>query len=125
MAERPFITCHVLDTVAGKPAKGIECTLGARNTDFTWKALTDRDGRVSAWEDNQSDLNKYVAERKDSIKQGEHIVFELRFNTGSYFGLDNTFYPEVSVTFTVKKEEEHYHLPLLLGPWSYTTYRGS
>lgn len=48
----------------------------------------------------------------------------LRFDTGAYFGEENTFFPEVTVVFTVKKGE-HYHVPVLLSPYSYTTYRGS
>jgi 5-hydroxyisourate hydrolase len=128
MAERPFITCHVLDTVAGKPAKGIECTLEATHEGGrkTWLATTDNDGRVAAWKDeSDTKLNEYVAERKSSAKEVDIIVFELAFNTGKYFGVENTFYPKVNITFTIKQDQEHYHLPLLLGPWSYTTYRGS
>lgn len=125
MGERPFITCHVLNTVTGKPAQGIQCKLAATQEGFTWTALTDRDGRVSVWQNNQADLNEYIATTKKSAGQGERLVFEIQFSTGEYFGYDNTFYPTVNVSFIVKVEEEHYHLPLLLGPWSYTTYRGS
>ncbi|KAK5168193.1 uncharacterized protein LTR77_006762 [Saxophila tyrrhenica] len=130
MAERPFITCHVLDTIIGKPGVGIECALEAIDyaagaTPPTWKAMTNNDGRVAAWDNLSGGLNEYIAERKSKLAEGEHVVLRLRFFTGSYFGYDKTFYPEVAITFSVKKEEEHYHLPLLLGPWSYTTYRGS
>jgi 5-hydroxyisourate hydrolase len=56
--------------------------------------------------------------------QGENMIWSLRFQTGEYYGEGKTFWPEVELKFWVK-EGEHYHVPLLLGPWSYTTYRGS
>ena len=56
------------------------------------------------------------------------MTWSLKFETGAYYGEDNTFFPEVEVKFRVEAKEgkySHYHVPLLLGPWSYTTYRGS
>ena len=49
----------------------------------------------------------------------------LKWIAEEYFGKGKTFYPEVELKFAAKKTEEHYHVPLLLGPWSFTTYRGS
>lgn len=51
-------------------------------------------------------------------------MYKIRFDTWEHFG-GETFFPYVEVVFTVKSAEEHYHVPLLLGPYSYTTYRGS
>ena len=53
------------------------------------------------------------------------MVWSLKFETGAYYGEGKTFFPEVEVRFWVERGVEHYHVPLLLGPWSYTTYRGS
>ncbi|CAE6410935.1 unnamed protein product [Rhizoctonia solani] len=54
-------------------------------------------------------------------------IYRMIFNTGEYFEKDkrDTFYPIVEITFHLAKPDEHYHVPLLLSPWSYTTYRGS
>jgi len=59
------------------------------------------------------------------IRAGGSGVWSLRFNTGAYYGEGKTFWPWVELTFFVKVEGGHYHVPLLVGPWSYTTYRGS
>lgn len=129
MAERPFITCHVLDTTSGKPAPGIEVVLtliGPSDITSAYLGLakTNTDGRVTNWESPQ-DINEVVANVKSSMGEGEQIIWSLTFDTEAYFGKGNTFWPQVELRFAAKKEEEHYHVPLLLGPWSYTTYRGS
>ena len=122
-APKPPITCHVLDTSAGIPASNIPVTLsrlsgGASVQSSTppsvqkiTTGVTDSDGRVGAWEDTFE------------IKDGE--VYTLRFETWEHFG-GNTFFPYVEVVFVVKTEpSKHYHVPVLLAPWSYSTYRGS
>ncbi|KAI7370235.1 hypothetical protein KC336_g20912, partial [Hortaea werneckii] len=148
-ARRPFITCHVLDTVAGKPGPGIavrlrllspfpsspDATSQSQET-YVWTATTNSDGRVTAWEPSPSssaaDLNAVVAQlKKQSTKEKveeereEQMLFSLTFETEKYYGKGKTFWPEVELRFAAQKGEEHYHVPLLLGPWSYTTYRGS
>lgn len=126
-SERPFITCHVLDTVAGKPGANISVTLrlvSPQSTSLHWTAKTNSDGRVAAWS-SIADLNTVVQGAKEALKDDEQMVWSLTFDTESYFGKGKTFWPEVELRFAAKKEEEHYHVPLLLGPWSYTTYRGS
>jgi len=70
-------------------------------------------------------MNALVEQVKSQLKDDEQMIWSLTFDTESYFGKGNTFWPEVELRFAAKKEEEHYHVPLLLGPWSYTTYRGS
>lgn len=128
-SERPFITCHVLDTVSGKPAPGIavSLTLLAPSTDAgtNWTAATNSDGRVTAWQASDTTLNDQVANIKQSSSTGDQMMWKLTFDTENYFGKGNTFWPEVELKFAAKMDEEHYHVPLLLGPWSYTTYRGS
>jgi 5-hydroxyisourate hydrolase len=130
MAERPFITCHVLDTVAGRPGAGINVTLKllspAEASGGQWTATTNSDGRVPVWNSSSSTgVNDVVAKVKGSLEEGENMVWSLTFETEAYFGKGKTFWPEVELKFAAQKEEEHYHVPLLLGPWSYTTYRGS
>jgi 5-hydroxyisourate hydrolase len=107
------ISTHVLDTMRGTPAAGLDVTLDRREPDGDWKqmgeASTDSDGRI-----------KNVSE--DELEAGE---YRLRFDTRPYFersGL-GAFYPEVSVVFTL--ESGHVHVPLLLSAFGYTTYKGT
>jgi 5-hydroxyisourate hydrolase len=125
---RPFITCHVLDTVSGKPGANISVKLKllspSQATTSHWTATTNSDGRVPAWT-SSTDMNALVEQVKSQLDGDEQMIWSLTFDTESYFGKGKTFWPEVELRFAAKKEEEHYHVPLLLGPWSYTTYRGS
>jgi len=110
------ISTHVLDTAAGRPAAGVGVTLervSARETLALGVGVTDVDGRV-----------------RDLLAAGATLVegtYRLRFDVGEYFGRGgrDAFYPEVVVTFRVAAGEEHYHVPLLLSPFGYSTYRGS
>ncbi|KAK5654875.1 hypothetical protein OQA88_6912 [Cercophora sp. LCS_1] len=139
------ITCHVLDTKLGKPAKGIRVKLelssppstaqhhGVTPASRTFESQTDDDGRIKAWlpyssPTSSGEVPVYTLEDVlDEVDSGgaETSRWTLRFDTGAYFGEENTFFPEVAVVFTVKKGEAHYHVPVLLSPYSYTTYRGS
>lgn len=129
---RPFITCHVLDTITGKPAPNVPVKLKllspAQATTAHWSATTNSDGRVASWI-SSADLNEVVAKVKQELtpaaEEDQQIVWSLTFATEEYFGKGKTFYPEVELKFATKSAEEHYHVPLLLGPWSFTTYRGS
>jgi 5-hydroxyisourate hydrolase len=110
------LSTHVLDAVSGSPARGIAVTLARHSTSTPggWAesgtALTDDDGRVR-------DL------APDGLEPG---VYRLAFATGAYFAATGQagFYPEVAVSFTVA-DERHYHVPLLLSPYAFSTYRGS
>jgi 5-hydroxyisourate hydrolase len=108
------ITTHVLDTSRGCPAAGLPVLL-ERAVGSVWqpvgRATTDADGRVR-------DL---LASPPESGR------YRLSFDTDAYFRAigEAGFYPEVSVTFVVERGEEHYHVPLLLSPFGYSTYRGS
>lgn len=109
------ITTHVLDTSKGKPAFGIRISLyaGANDewTELGW-GTTNTDGRVSN-----------LLENTRVLPRG---IYKLRFETKDYFDKDQvtTFYPYVEIIFDVTAQE-HYHVPLLLNPFGYTTYRGS
>jgi 5-hydroxyisourate hydrolase len=107
------ITTHVLDTSRGRPAAGVPVTLertAGDGWDTVGHATTGADGRAAL-----------VSATPDAGR------YRLTFDTGAYFGPagEQSFYPEVSVTFTVESAEEHYHVPLLLSPFGYSTYRGS
>ena len=104
------ITTHVLDTALGKPAAGLPVEL-LRNGKVLAQALTDENGRV---------LSLVIA----PIAPG---TYELRFDTAAYATAtgSDVFYPHVSITFRIEKANEHFHLPLILSPFGYTTYRGS
>jgi 5-hydroxyisourate hydrolase len=100
------LSTHVLDTSAGRPAAGIAVRLESRDGEMLGKGTTDADGRVAALGPERLDPDDYV----------------LRFDTGDYV---DGFYPEVVVVFTVTDPDEHLHVPLLLSPYGYSTYRGS
>ncbi|KKA29945.1 hypothetical protein TD95_005164 [Thielaviopsis punctulata] len=123
MAEKAPITCHVLDTTAGRPAANIAVTLEATSSPLATKpvfrATTDSDGRIKLWD--MAVESTLAAVSADGQKASR---WTLRFDTGAYFGAGKTFFPEVVVVFEVQPGQ-HYHVPLLLSPYSYSTYRGS
>lgn len=103
------ITTHVLDTARGLPAFGVNVLLTDPTGD-TVAAITDLDGRASLAE--------------SPLLVGN---YQLVFATAEYFALTHapTFYPEVTVAFTVVDGAAHHHVPLLISPYAYSTYRGS
>ncbi len=111
------ITTHVLDTASGRPAEGVPVLLHEAGDDGAWLraggGTTDADGRLSG-----------LVPDGRSPRPGRH---RLLFDTGAYFAAAGVsgFFPEVAVTFDVADPDEHYHVPLLLSPHGYTTYRGS
>jgi 5-hydroxyisourate hydrolase len=111
------ITTHVLDLARGRPASGVPVLLELLSDAGEWQAIglgkTDTDGRL-----------------RDLIPGGEsprEATYRLTFDTGQYFAAQNieSFYPQVTVVFSVRDREAHYHVPLLLSPYGYSTYRGS
>ncbi|MGJ8662438.1 MAG: hydroxyisourate hydrolase [Marinicella sp.] len=109
------ITTHILDTAKGQPAAGIEVTLeliqDGKNT-LVASGVTDDDGRIMQW--NQDHFSQ--------LHQAGH--YQITFDTDSYHqGLG--FFPKVVIPFRVLDAQAHYHVPLLLSPFSYSTYRGS
>ncbi len=109
------ITTHVLDTSRGRPAAGIRVTLEARTDAGDWRAVgrgeTDADGRLKSL-------------TGEALGEG---VYRLTFETEGYFAAqaEETFYPQAVVVFRVRDASEHYHVPLLVSPFGYSTYRGS
>ena len=110
------ITTHILDTMAGTPAAGVGVALQLRKNDGEWKELargvSDSDGRIM-----------------DLLPPNTRLAvgtYRLIFETGEYFRRKNIegFYPRIAVEFEWKNNG-HYHLPLLLSPFGYVTYRGS
>jgi 5-hydroxyisourate hydrolase len=111
------ITTHVLDTALGRPAVGVPITLERVPANgepiVLGRGVTDVDGRL-----------------RDLAPPGAalHIgTYRLTFDTGAYFAAQELegFYPAVSVLFDVQDSVAHYHVPLLLSPYGYSTYRGS
>ncbi|CAO2650188.1 Nn.00g014800.m01.CDS01 [Neocucurbitaria sp. VM-36] len=133
--KKPPITCHVLDTTLGRPASSIPVTLtlhnpnspsSASSSPLKFSATTNSDGRVTSW----TPSSPFSSDPLESIFQQEgDQKYSLTFDTEEYFGARavKTFFPEVEVKFLVRQEAkgEHYHVPVLLGPFGYTTYRGS
>jgi 5-hydroxyisourate hydrolase len=103
------VSTHVLDSVTGRPAAGIAVRLFA-GEELLAEGVTDRDGRCMLTE--------------DATALGIH---RLVFATGQWFAEQGreAFYPEVVLTFAVQEPAEHHHVPLLLAPFAYSTYRGS
>ena len=108
------ITTHVLDVARGRPAAGMGVLLSMRSGDG-WRELarasTDTDGRA----------------RFDQAGPLEAAAYRIRFETGDWFrgaGLSG-FWPHVEIAFDVEDPGEHHHVPLLLSPYGYSTYRGS
>lgn len=124
---KPPITCHVLDTSTGRPAEAIAVTLTLLKPLGPvppFRATTNADGRVNSWTQMEGPTMEEVIEAM--TKEGHELMeWALRFDSGSYFGSTQTLFPEVEVRFFVTGGGQRYHIPLLLGPWSYTTYRGS
>jgi 5-hydroxyisourate hydrolase len=109
-----IISTHVLDTTHGRPAAGLAVTLRRRGPDGDWtvvaRAMTDADGRVK-------DLSN------GPVAAGD---YRLEFATGKYFieSATEVFYPEVFVTVVAGDGGAHLHVPLLLSPFGYSTYKG-
>ena len=103
------ISTHVLDSVTGRPAAGVTVQLLTGDR-LVAEGTTDADGRCRLVE--------------GATGAGEH---RLVFGTGEWFAAQGreTFYPEVVLTFAVREPADHHHVPLLLAPFAYSTYRGS
>jgi 5-hydroxyisourate hydrolase len=109
------ISTHILDTAKGQPAPGVPVVLERQSPDGGWfeigGGVTDANGRIPQF-----------------LKAGASLevgVYRLTFFTADYFNKQESFYPEVTVCFQVRDASQHYHVPLLLSPYGYTTYRGS
>jgi len=115
------LSTHVLDATTGRPAAGVQVRLERRDDDGSgggWapasQGQTDGDGRLR------------LAGHGGSA-EFEPGVYRITFATGPWFAARGaaSFYPEVTITFEITASDEHYHVPLLLSPYAYSTYRGS
>jgi 5-hydroxyisourate hydrolase len=102
------LTTHVLDLARGRPAAGVAIAL-ARGDEVLATAVTNADGRTDT-------------PLLDVLEAG---TYELRFAVGDYFGDEPRFLDVVPVRFTVSDPDAHHHVPLLVAPGGYSTYRGS
>ena len=108
------ITTHILDISLGRPAAGVPVVLEFHRGDWetVGSGITDGDGRIG-----------------DLLSEGslECGSYRISFDTGTYWAATEVegFYPQVQVVFTIWETEQHYHVPLLLNPFGYSTYRGS
>jgi 5-hydroxyisourate hydrolase len=111
------ITTHVLDTSRGMPAANVAITLDLFVAPDKWEAVatasTNSDGRAPN-----------LVPKHHALAAG---TYRLTFHTGTYFAEQRVeaFYPQVEIQFIVKDPAQHYHVPLLLSPFGYSTYRGS
>ena|ERR1700736_5262942 len=111
------ISTHVLDTARGKPASGVPVSLQFQDRQGKWASVgsseTDADGRCSE-----------LLPDGQILREG---FYRLTFDTARYFAMseEQGLYPAVQITFEVRRGETHIHIPLLLSPNGYTTYRGS
>ena len=110
-----MITTHVLDTAKGRPAAGVAVVLEIRRASgwtFIGRGVTDAHGRLA-------DLMGEVA-----LSPG---TYRLTFDTGPYLQLNHkaAFYPTVPIVFEIRDADGHYHVPLLVSPYGFSTYRGS
>jgi 5-hydroxyisourate hydrolase len=104
------ISTHVLDATIGAPAAGVPVALTGADGDAMAEGVTDGDGRIG---------HLYAGELSG--------VCRLRFDTATYFAAKGItgFYPEIVITFEITGTATKYHVPLLLSPYAYSTYRGS
>lgn len=110
------ITTHVLDVSLGRPAANVSLILEAQSPSGNWteaaRGATDADGRLREWA------------KAKTLPAG---TYRLTFDTRAYFAgrKVSSLYPQIVIVFEVRDAEEHYHIPLLLSPFGYSTYRGS
>lgn len=111
------LSSHILDINSGRPAAGVTIVLSKMNADKSWEVIdrrtTDSNGRV-----------KDFLEQKDG--KTNKGTYKLTFLTAPYFEArkQESFYPFIDVVFTIK-DDNHYHVPITLSPFGYSTYRGS
>ena len=111
--KKAAITTHILNLDAGKPAAKVRVTLHRLDNDAPIASgMTDADGRIMQWENDFE------------LQAGAYLLY---FAIGDWYAQQgrSSFYPEIQISFQVVNVQEHYHVPLLLNAYGYSTYRGS
>jgi 5-hydroxyisourate hydrolase len=125
-----MITTHVLDTALGRPAAGVQVRLeraGGEEVDSPENAWGAEEAVLRAWPLAEATTDQDGRVRELGPERIAPGAYRLVFATAPYFEATGQqgFFPEVTITFTVDDASQHYHVPLLLSPYSYSTYRGS
>ncbi len=113
------LSTHVLDATTGRPAAGVQVRLE--------RSAAGDDGWVLAGQGQTDGDGRLRLAGHGGSAEFEPGVYRITFATGPYFAARGaaSFYPEVTITFEITARDEHYHVPLLLSPYAYSTYRGS
>tara|TARA_B100001094_G_scaffold238880_1_gene234358 strand:- start:492 stop:842 length:351 start_codon:yes stop_codon:yes gene_type:complete len=116
MTQKSPITTHILDTAHGRPAANVAVSLehqGSKGWVEVGSGLTNDDGRLTTLLDGDSELMAGI--------------YRINFDVGTYYEKQGQecFYPSAQISFWVKNPDEHYHVPLLISGFGYSTYRGS
>ncbi|GAV52484.1 hypothetical protein ZYGR_0AG04750 [Zygosaccharomyces rouxii] len=150
MALNP-VTCHILDTTTGQPAANVVCSIyrvytcednddqgqliETQDAQILARARTNDDGRIPQWVFNPDPSQRNLLASNGIQEVDQHLqwkelqrgYYKIRFQTGLYFKSQGqaNFHPFVDIFFQVDISTRHYHIPLLLSNYGYTTYRGS
>ncbi|KAK9348018.1 hypothetical protein V1522DRAFT_400079 [Lipomyces starkeyi] len=145
MAFKHPITCHVLNTVTGRPVSGLRCTLSKQSNNSSGpqfmpfaSAETNSDGRIVFWNLGASnyqagpasieDFNEVASIGEEGYQESHDTVYCIKFEAIQELFEGDTFFPYIEIAFKIpagKYGREHFHIPLLLSKYSYSTYRGS
>jgi 5-hydroxyisourate hydrolase len=118
------LSTHVLDTSIGRPAAGVAVLLERLRDAKGDAAIDQRDTHLGAGTTDKDGRLRDFVSAGASLGEG---TYRLRFDVADYFArqLRSTFFPEVVIVFEIEAPNEHYHVPLLISPYGYSTYRGS
>lgn len=110
------LSSHILDIHTGKPASGVNIILSKQDTSGQWSIVEDR----------MTDVNGRVKDFLEETPDGHRGIYKLTYMVGPYFELQgqDSFYPFIEVVFQIK-DNAHYHVPITLSPYGYSTYRGN
>lgn len=129
------LSTHVLNTATGQPAAGLNIMLEKQADAQAWKdycqdRLSGRESHKPEWEAVAKGVTNQDGRCPALFPEGSYLepgIYRMDFDTAAYFAQNNTqsFYPLVQVIFEIQANDEHYHVPLLLSPYGFSTYRGS
>lgn len=110
------LSSHILDIHTGKPASGVNIILSKQDTSGQWSIVEER----------MTDVNGRVKDFLEETPDGHRGIYKLTYLVGPYFELQgqDSFYPFIEVVFQIK-DNAHYHVPITLSPYGYSTYRGN